>query len=78
MEHLLKTARELLEHDDKLTLDDRNALWGDLQYVMSDPTSDLVPAKRKLIDIRLSKATEYVREAILDLVAKISVEFLKS
>jgi len=25
----------------------------DLQYVMSNPKSDLVPAKRKLIDIKL-------------------------
>jgi hypothetical protein len=77
MEDLLRTAHELLEHDDKLSLDDRKNLWDDLQYVMSDPKADLVPAKRKLIDIRLEKATAYVREAILDLLAKTAVELLK-
>jgi hypothetical protein len=77
MEDRLRTARELLEHDDKLSIDDRNNLWDDLQYVMSDPKADLVPAKKKLIEIRLGKATEYVREAILDLIAKIAAEVLK-
>lgn len=77
MEDRLKTARELLDHDDKLSLDDRKALWDLLQYVMSDPKADLVPAKKKLIDIRLGKATAYVREAILDLIAKTTAEVLK-
>ncbi|MBZ5647488.1 MAG: DUF2321 domain-containing protein [Acidobacteriia bacterium] len=77
MEDRLNTARELLDHDDKLSLDDRKNLWGDLQYVMSDPRADLVPAKKKLIGIRLEKATEYVREAILDLIAKATAEVLK-
>ncbi len=77
MEDRLRTARELLEHDDKLSLDDRNDLWGDLQYVMSDPKADLVPAKKKLIEIKLGKATQYVREAILDLMAKTAAEVLK-
>jgi hypothetical protein len=77
MEDILRTARELLDHDDKLSLDDRNSLWGDLQYVMSDPKADLVPAKRKLIDIKLGKATAYVREVVLDLIAKITAEVLK-
>jgi len=46
MEHRLQTARELLDHADKLTLEDREKLWGQLQYVMSDPKSDMAPAKR--------------------------------
>ena len=70
----MRTARALLNHDDKLTEDDRQALWPDLQYVMSNPKADLAPAKRKLIDIKLGKATEWVREAILDLTAKTIVE----
>ena len=77
MEDLLTTAHELLEHDEKLSLDDRKNLWGDLQYVMSDPKADLVPAKKKLIEIKLGKATQYVRETILDLMAKTAAEFLK-
>jgi hypothetical protein len=70
----LRTARELLNHDDKLTEDDRQSLWPDLQYVMSNPKADLAPAKRKLIDIKLGKATGWVREAILDLTAKTITE----
>lgn len=77
MEDRLQTARELLYHDDKLTMDDRIKLWNDLQYVMSDPKADLVPSKKKLIEIRLGKATEYVREIILDLIAKTTAEVLK-
>jgi hypothetical protein len=44
---------------------------------MSDPKADLVPAKRKLIDIKLGKATGYVRETILDLIAKTIAEISK-
>jgi hypothetical protein len=77
MKDRLTTARELLRHDDKLTLEDRNELWDLLQYVMSDPKADLVPAKKKLIEIKLGKATPYVREAILDLSAKIAAEMIK-
>jgi hypothetical protein len=77
MEERLQTARELLYHDDKLTMDDRTKLWDDLQYVMSDPKGDLVPSKKKLIEIRLAKATGYVREIILDLVAKTAAEIVK-
>ncbi len=69
--------RELLYHDDKLTMDDRTKLWDDLQYVMSDPKADLVPSKKKLIEIRLGKATGYVREIILDLIAKTAAEVVK-
>jgi hypothetical protein len=39
-----------------LGLEDRQKLWDLLQYVMSDPKSDIVPAKKKLIEINLSKA----------------------
>jgi hypothetical protein len=73
----LRTARELLYHDDQLTEDDRQSLWPDLHYVMSNPKADLVPAKRKLIDIKLSKATQWVREAVLDLTAKTIAEISK-
>lgn len=78
MEDRLRTARELLYHDDHLTQEDRESLWPDLQYVMSNPKADLVPAKRKLIDIKLGKATQWVREAILDLIAKTIAEMTKS
>lgn len=77
MEDRLKTARELLEHDEKLSLDDRTRLWEDLQYVMSDPKSDLAPAKKKLIELKLEKATKYVREFVLDLMAKTAAELIK-
>lgn len=77
LEERLKTARELLDHDDQLTEDDRQSLWPDLQYVMSNPKSDLVPAKKKLIDTKLGKATAWVREAILDLTAKTMAEIAK-
>jgi hypothetical protein len=77
LEERLKTARALLYHDDQLTEDDRQSLWPDLQYVMSNPKADLVPAKRKLIGIKLSKATQWVREAVLDLTAKTIAEMTK-
>jgi hypothetical protein len=44
---------------------------------MSNPKADLVPAKRKLIDIKLGKATQWVREAVLDLTAKTIAEMTK-
>lgn len=74
----LDTARDLLWHDDHLTLEDRETLWKDLQYVMSDPKADLVPAKRKLIEIRLAKAGEFVRVSIIELIAKTVAEVFKS
>jgi hypothetical protein len=77
MEERLKTARELLDHDDKLSLDERKELWDDLQYVMSDPRADLAPAKKALINIKLGKAGEYTKEIVLDLIAKIAVESMK-
>ena len=77
MDERLRTAHELLRHDDQLTLEERNELWDLLQYVMSDPKADLIPAKKKLIEIKLGKATGYVREAVLDLIARIAVEYMK-
>ena len=77
MRERLDTALDLLRHDDELTEDDRNSLWSDLQLVMSDPNADLVPAKRKLIEIKLKKASRYAREIILDVIAKIVAERMK-
>lgn len=77
MEDRLQTARDLLWRDDKLLLEDRERLWGLLQYVMSDPKADMVPAKRKLIEIDLGKAAAATREIVLDLVAKCIVEAAK-
>jgi hypothetical protein len=77
MEDRLQTARELLYHDDKLTEEDRERLWDLLQYVMSSPKADLVPAKRKLIDINLGKAGQVTREIITDLISKTIAEVLK-
>lgn len=74
MRETMETARELLYHDDKLTLDDRNNLWDLLQYVMSDPKSDLAPAKKKLIEFNLTKAASATREFVLDLMAKYAKE----
>jgi len=77
MRDKLDTAHELLNHDDDLELDERKALWDLLQYVMSDPKADLVPAKRKLITIKLQQATAATREFVLDLLARIVVESVK-
>jgi hypothetical protein len=77
MEDRLLTAKELLYHDDKLSQEDREKLWGLLKYVMSDPKSDMAPAKRKLIEINLGKATGVIREAVLDLLAKYGAELSK-
>jgi hypothetical protein len=73
----LQTARELLRHDEELTISDRDELFDILKEVMSDPKSPLTPAKKRLIEIRLGKATQYVRELILDLIAKTAAESLK-
>jgi len=77
MEDRLQTAKELLDHDDKLSLEEREKLWGLLQYVMSDPKSDLVPAKKKLFEIGIAKALPATREFFLDLMAKLGAEILK-
>jgi len=77
MEDTLDTARELLDNDDHLSLDERNQLWDLLKYVMSDPKADLAPAKTKLINVKLGKAGAYVRDAVLDLMAKYAAEMSK-
>jgi hypothetical protein len=77
MREKLETARELLDNDDKLSLEQRESLWGDLKYVMSDPKADLVPAKWTLIKIKLEKAGKAVREPLLDLTAKVIAEVAK-
>jgi hypothetical protein len=77
MAERLDTARELLWNDDHLSLEDREKLWGLLQYVMSDPKSDLVPAKQKLIDIKLGGAVAATREFIENIIAKSIAETLK-
>lgn len=77
MAERIDTAKELLWNDDHLSLDERESLWGLLQYVMSDPKSDLVPAKRKLIDIKLQPALAATREAVLDFLAKFATEMSK-
>jgi hypothetical protein len=77
MEDRLQTARELLYHDDKLSIDDKEKLWGLLQHVMSDPKSDIAPAKRKLFEIGIAKAVPATREFFLDLMAKFGAEMLK-
>ena len=77
MEDRLQTAKELLWHDDKLSPEEREKLWGILQYVMSDPKSDLVPAKKKLFEIGIAKALPATREFFLELMAKLAAEMLK-
>lgn len=77
MEDRLQTAKELLYHDDKLSLDERKELWNLLQYVMSNPKSDLVMAKKKLIEINLTKAAAATRELVMDFLAKYLAEISK-
>lgn len=77
MEDRLETARELLRQDEKLTIADREELFDVLRDVMSDPKSPLTPAKRKLIDIKLEKTPGWIRDLVLDLVAKTTAEVMK-
>ncbi len=77
MEDRLQTAKELLKHDDKLSLEEREKLWGLLQYVMTDPKSDMVPAKKKLFEIGIAETLPATREFFLDLMAKLGAEMLK-
>jgi hypothetical protein len=78
MAERLDTARELLWNDDKLSIEDRENLWGLLQYVMSDPKSDLVPAKKTLMCIKLGSSVAATREFIEGIVAKYLAEMSKS
>lgn len=77
MQKRLDTALDLLRHDDHLSLEDRESLWGDLRFVMSNPKADLVPAKTKLVEIKLKNASLLVKETVMELVAKTTAEFLK-
>jgi len=78
MEDRMQTARELLYHDDKLTQEDREKLWSLLQYVMSDPKSDMVPAKKKLFETGIAKALPATREFMLDFMARYAAEMSKA
>jgi hypothetical protein len=55
MEDRLQTAKELLNLDDKLSLEEREKLWGLLQCVMTDPKSDMVPTKKSSSRLALAK-----------------------
>jgi hypothetical protein len=77
MQERLRTAKDLLDHDDKLLLADRERLWDLLEYVMSDPKSDLAPAKKKLIEIDLEKAKAETKDFIQGVIAKMGVEAMK-
>jgi hypothetical protein len=77
MDDKLRTAKDLLFHDDKLTFEERKELWGLLQYVMSNPKADLAPAKSKLISIKIQKAAEPIKDFITDLLAKYAAEMSK-
>jgi hypothetical protein len=77
MQERLRTAKDLLDHDDKLLLEDRERLWDLLQYVMSDPRSDLAPAKKKLFEIGIADALPATREFLLDFMAKATAEVFK-
>jgi hypothetical protein len=74
MEDRLRTARELLRLDEKLTEDDRKELFDLLKDVMSDPMSPLVPAKKKILEGKLERVEKWVREIVLDLAAKTAAE----
>ena len=77
MEDKLKTAHDLLFHDDKLSYEDRKELWELMRYVMSNPKADLAPAKSKLIMIRIEKAAGPIRDFVTDVLAKYGAEMSK-
>lgn len=77
MEDTLSTVRELLNHDDKLSPEEKDKLLGEFRDYVSDPKSEKAAVKKKLFDIKLDRATAWVREAILDLTAKTIAESLK-
>src|SRR5713101_6584206 len=71
-----KCGRAYPWQEDRLNTD-REKLWGLLKDVMSNPTDDLVPAKRKLIDINLARAGQMTKDILTDLVAKTMAEIVK-
>jgi hypothetical protein len=77
MEDKLRTAKDLLFHDDKLTFQERTELWDLLKYVMSNPKADLAPAKSKLIMLKIQKAAVPIRDFVTDVIAKYAAEMSK-
>jgi hypothetical protein len=77
MDDKLRTAHDLLFHDDKLAYQERVELWDLLQYVMSSPKADLAPAKSKLIAIKIEKAAGPIKDFVTDLLAKYAAEMSK-
>ena len=78
MDERLRTAKEFLKYDNKLTREDREELWELLRYVMSNPKAELAPAKWKLISLKIANAAVPIREFVLDLMAKYGAEISKS
>ena len=74
----VETARELLYDIENLSQDERDELWDLLSFVMSDPKSGWALAKTKLIGIKLAKVSKASREALLDFIAKVAAEVMKS
>ncbi|MFZ0797599.1 MAG: DUF2321 domain-containing protein [Terriglobales bacterium] len=74
----LETARELLYDLENLSLEEREELWDLLKFVMCDPKSDWVPAKTKLIGIKLAQVSKASRDVLLDFTAKVAAEVMKS
>jgi hypothetical protein len=74
MDDKLRTAHDLLFHDDQLTYEGRKELWGSLRYVMSSPEAELAPAKSKLIAIKIQKAAAPIKDFVTDLLAKYAAE----
>jgi hypothetical protein len=77
MEDKLRTAHDLLFHDDQLTYEEHKELWGLLRYVMSSPNAELAPAKSKLIAIKIQKAAAPIKDFVTDLLARYAAEMSK-
>jgi hypothetical protein len=63
MDDRLRTIRRVLDHNKRLSTEEKSDLLNDLEYVISDPSADLVPMKKSLINIALEKAPE-IRQSI--------------
>jgi len=77
MEDKLKTAKDLLFHDDNLTYEEKQELWDLLKYVMSSPKAELAKGKSKLITIKIQKAAEPFKDFVADVMAKYFAEMSK-
>jgi hypothetical protein len=77
MEDKLKIAKDLLFHDDKLTFEDKKEVWDLLKYVMSNPKAELAKGKSKLVMIKVQKATEPIKDFVVDVIAKYAAEMSK-